>query len=274
MGKREEEAAAKRERVESSAAFRMWWEERKKMPHRPTDAYHAYQTDKGIKAEQAPLKEWKKAPNQSDIGSVDSPGGYSRAPAQKPKQVPIKHQQYKQETPKSTPLPKESKRRDVTIEVEKLTQKYGVPTPEISFSNQGSLTGKARTGVVLSRSFGLTKLHQGKIYVGISGASRGMRLAAAAHEAGHVIHAQQSAKGFVWDKKQNISPYSATHRSYADETAAWKLAEPMLKNIPRAGGQQAQARWLKAFALKTYRSHGSARIEILDREKKSYRYHF
>ena len=75
MNKRKKLAVEKRTKVESTAAYKMWWSERRKAPNPPKNPYHAYMTDRGKKASQAPLSKWRKAPNRSDIGTVDSPTG-------------------------------------------------------------------------------------------------------------------------------------------------------------------------------------------------------
>ncbi len=75
MNKRKKLAVEKRTKVESTAAYKMWWSERRKAPNPPKNPYHAYMTDRGKKSSQAPLSKWRKAPNRSDIGTIDSPTG-------------------------------------------------------------------------------------------------------------------------------------------------------------------------------------------------------
>lgn len=278
MSNRDQEAAKKRAAITSSADFKVWWYYRKQAPNRPADPYHAYQTDKALRAPKAEDRQtWGRAPNRADY-EVDSPGGYSRAPSPKPaqparKQIPYKRSELKSEY--SREMPRNQWQKTVTLKIDELAQKYGQASPTIKFLPQrGSLASSARTGVGRSSYFGLMPTgNQPLIKVGISSPSKGaraMQLAAAAHEAGHVFHAQMSLKPATQSLASYgvTKSYSATGHNYGDERAAWQLAEPLLKSMK--GSDQASARWLKKVALHSYSHSQQGKVTNYNPAKKSY----
>lgn len=98
----------------------------------------------------------------------------------------------------------------------------------------------------------MLRIGGGLIQVGGGGKSKTQKQAAMFHEVGHVVHAQATFRGETF---AGLSPYSGTRgtkQAYADEQAAWRLAEPFLAAMPRKGVQPV-GRWTKAFALHTYR---------------------
>lgn len=131
MNKRKKLAVEKRTKVESTSAYKMWWSERRKAPNPPNNPYHAYMTDRGIKASQAPLSKWRKAPNQSDIGTVDSPSGSLPHRRHTTRQQPNNHRPIRLTAPSG-------------IDRKKTLADYGfpkvTPKPTISYAHVDKIT--------------------------------------------------------------------------------------------------------------------------------------
>lgn len=130
MNKRKKLAAEKRTKVESTAAYKMWWSERRKAPNPPKNPYHAYMTDRGKKGSQAPLSKWRKAPNRSDIGTVDSPTGI----------LPRRKQTAQQRPSSPRPIRLAAPLR---VDRKKTLADYGFPVtpkPTISYANVDKIT--------------------------------------------------------------------------------------------------------------------------------------
>lgn len=131
MNKRKKLAVEKRTKVESTSAYKMWWSERRKAPNPPKNPYHAYMTDRGIKASQAPLSKWRKSPNRSDIGTVDSPSGS------------LPHRKQTSQQRPNSPIPIRLW-APLRVDRKKTLADYGfpkvTPQPTISYANVDKIT--------------------------------------------------------------------------------------------------------------------------------------
>lgn len=132
MNKRKKLAAEKRTKVESTAAYKMWWSERRKAPNPPKNPYHAYMTDRGKKGSQAPLSKWRKAPNRSDIGTVDSPTGSLPRRKQTSQQRPSSPRPIRLAAPAPLRVDRKKTLADYGFPV---TPKPVTPKPTISYAN-------------------------------------------------------------------------------------------------------------------------------------------
>lgn len=240
--------AQRRKRTLSSKAFEVWWDARKDEDPRPSNPYQAYKIDLSLHAKVNSRPIWEREPNRNDVPDVDLPfsGVPSYAPAKKPPR--------RREAPyKSPALPKEGIAREITLQSDAMATEHGKPAPRVTVKHyEGPLTSEASVGV--GRYFGvgpLVRASQGEIKVGAKG-SRVQNLAAAAHETGHVIHAQDlfTAGG---PKLSGIKPFQGKEHSFSDEMAATKLARGHLKKTLKPKGEYPVATWFLKGALHSYR---------------------
>lgn len=279
---REQEAKKRKETLESYA-FRFWWAERQKHGPIPTDPYRAFMIDKGLKASLEDREHWTPTPNRKDLPLIDYPFGKWTYTKRQRKISPPAQREVKAE-----PSGKKTPHREIADLMEK---EVGLPAKiPIYNTGRGPLRSHAKAGVTV---IGTSSDHFGQIFVASKNNSP-QSLAATAHEAGHVAHAQATFGRTKKPLPPNIKPFSAVENArkkgsarmdsvdtYNDEVAAWRYADtildkvlakgpplkaqptktptytrdkkPILYEVDLSKNPRAQASWLKAYALKSYR---------------------
>jgi len=245
-------AEERKKRVLKSRAFQTWWEARQDVEPVPSNPYRAYMIDLSLNAIVDRRDTWEKLPNRRDEPDVDLPersghGVPTYAPSRKPRR--------RREAPyKSEAVPKSGLARDVYLSNAEMAASHGLPAPRVVTKKQSSpLTSSARVGVgrIQGEDRILTFGHQGEINVGTKG-RRAVVLATAAHETGHVVHAQSLAKGKTL---KGVTPFKGIPSSMSDELMATKLARQHLKKSKAVSkkGELATGSWFLKYALDTYR---------------------
>jgi hypothetical protein len=253
MGKREILAAQKRREVTSSSDYKAWVYYRRQAPNPPSDYYHAYMTDKALRAPQEDRTPWSKHPYEADWGRVDSPTGHHE-PRHTSK--PVQSQPNKTEVPKV--------KQDIKDEIKELgrTMSKDFDSPNVDQHTFLDASSR-RSQMALTRNRLTGQYVASEARIGLN-SSRPAIIAAAAHEFGHHIHARGKDRNKLADIGVPSEPYRASSsynksslqlkKQYGNETAAWKIAQPYIdKTLPKKGGQLAMAKWGKAYALTTYR---------------------
>lgn len=276
---------ARKAAILHSTKYHAWLAARQAQGNFPSDPYRAFMIDLSLAAKIESRAKWIPEPNESDLTYVDYPlvsgplgGDHKKHGRPSKRELELEAEHYK-----SAEMPQTPKHKKLAAMGEKLFEKHGVPAPIWDFrSNEGILGSYARVGVgVAGKEYFKTGRAQ-TVHVGTKeGKDKPTyaQVAATAHEAGHIIHAQMSLKGKIGDLKiEGISPYtgdrsSAGKGTIADEEAAWKIGRSMMEanlkkgptHIRKAKPDEGadfvidqmsplgRAKWLQVYALKTYR---------------------
>lgn len=237
-------AEQRKKRVLRSKAFADWWEVRREQKPVPSNPYRAYMIDLSLHAIIDRRDRWEKEPNRRDIPDVDLPqeGIPTYAPSRKPRRR-------RAEKERSEAIPKSGLEREVALSNLAMATSFGKPAPKVrTKKREGPLQSFANVGVGRIGEK-LYHIHGGSITVGIKG-PRVQVLATAAHETGHVIHAQDLVSK---KKMEGITPFKGTRASYSDERTATKLGRQHLKKTLKSKGEYPVASWYLVYALNTYR---------------------
>jgi len=214
-----------------SYAFIRWWEARRRQQPIPKNPYHAFMTDKALKATIPESQaEWRKQPNRRDLASIDLPPHVRRKMARKERKRP--------------PMPKKKarqRRAELKTFIKELSRKEYIATPELKASpSKGYLESKAMT-----RSFAHT------LILGTRGPMPLVK-AMTAHELGHVKSHEMSKKEreeMEWkiSGEPHLRGFPAPR--IKEEKIAWEIAK---KHFSKKPVELRKQRWLKRFALETY----------------------
>jgi hypothetical protein len=262
-------AARKRLAVITSSEYLQWSRNRRFMPNPPADMYRAYMTDCGMTAGHEVHAKWSKKVNRLDYGSIDSPHGFSHAPAKKQREPSRKH-----EGKITVPKVNEQKPAPIKLEImglaDRATSRYGLPAIQFELSGKGihDLQNSKNQMRQKVNPFNFRTV-SGTLAMGTKG-ERGQVISTAAHEVGHYIHGSLTPSQLNEHFGINYTHHADSRRrsgygetevfrmkkdaeKYMDETAALKIAETLPEIKALSPVEQRRGKWNKAFCLATYR---------------------
>lgn len=249
MSKRAEVRIARKKKVLASGDYKEWWANRSQHDPVPSDPYRAFMIDLSLSAKVTNRPEWENKPNRSDVLDVDypDPSGRTGPPRRRRGRSAYRHDAIEGKLPFEAQVE--------ALQIQQLETKHGLKKRVIfSPSKEGPLRSAALVGVGKDLFSGALVLRgTPEVFLGVAGKSKAQRRAANLHEMGHVMHGQLShgsKADFEKLKKLGVSKKFGQDR-YFDEQAAWKLANPAMRLLPK--GQRAEAFWLQGYALMTYR---------------------
>jgi len=225
-----------------SYAFIRWWEARRRRQPIPKNPYHAFMTDKALKATIPESQaEWRKQPNRRDLATIDFP--------------PHVRRKMERAERKRKPLPKKERkeRRSMLKQfIKKMSFEEKIEPPKlVAMHTKGYLKSRARikTRIGLSGPTGLKETYS--LELGMKGSAPLVK-AMTAHELGHIKSAKMTKRKreeIIWEMsgEPQLKGYSAERLK--EEKLAWKIGEKYFSKVPTERSRQS---WLKRFALETY----------------------
>lgn len=248
----------------SSHEFLEWGEARMKAANPPGDYYRAYMIDRSLRAPIDAQEKWRKSPQNLDSPGIDNPGGWSQAPAQKPRMPSRKEQirEKKQPQPPKGSIGEQRYKREAMVKgiAERLAAEHGSSVPNFDISHKTGALGHGRMSMKMNRE--TRQIVGATLSIGAKGDPAHVK-AVTSHEMGHFIHATASKEKLKAHGVSEFSPMAAGGKNwgsaalakarYADESAAWKFGKTAWKDFsPR---EKKVAAWVKANAIGTYRHH-------------------
>lgn len=246
----------KREFIQATPAYGEWWYHRRRAGSIPQDPYRAYMIDIGIVAHLERRREWRKAPQWSDVPDVDRPQPFPwvaprkrHVPSRKEEARGRERERKRLEAPEMMPSTKLE--TEILGRVESWSRSMNVPVPEVEFQ-RGRYYSWKRSRYISGwgRMMGAgTLIGTGRkplIQLGIgSGKAPTQIRATAAHEFGHHVAYFQSyteGTGLSPQAKQFIE--KATRIEH--ERKAWDIARRVFTE------KKPEARWIQRLAIGTY----------------------
>lgn len=236
MTKRQSVAAAKREAILSSRAFREWWDARLTFSPTPSDPYRAYMIDLGLFARVHHKRVWKHRTNRMDYPNIDLPLGTPRRRRKLPPRKQIKR--FKPVPKAALPAILTPYEKELVREAEQFKEKYHLPAMEIRFE-RGVVA--AHIPAIYGRGAAIIKMPREQVEQAAKlrkGVEQQVRVVLG-HELGHFAHAAYGGIGRITQKPTGLAavitaPYvlGGTRKEViAKEEIAWAIARKHLKGF-------------------------------------------